>query len=395
MCFSIIEKINGKKIKIGVKKGGRINLGKFHISDKQFKRNNIVKQNFIYQEVKEVVSFIIPDSFQVSQDIFNIIIIEKEKKEKIISSFLSEFCKYLTDFIPDYYRSSSPVQRITAHTHQVNLARFFGFVEIHKEQFKKFNISESLDYRFYNYNLNIIRFYFQVLLNRGNSGQYLRLICRSFINLFNFVKEKFIDIVDVNSLEKSKNQVVSLQRSLQYAYVFCDSKQTLNDNNSWLDFDEFQALSDEFYKNSQLFVSSFSIDVIPSVLKNDKKLSKQWKTKYYFYSSILQQTCLISLLLSSIPTPRTSNLRNLCFYFKSKCDSNYDLLLKYTKFKINSLIEIDGLDDHTITIITKYLKSLYLNLKIQSEGYFSDYDHNQLQLEVKQSFKIVQTINVK
>ncbi len=317
---------------------GKIHIGKFFHTKAPSKQKKINENNYILQKTKDIVSYSVPDSFVLNKtqnyDIRNY--------DNEMQLLIKDFFNFQTEFIPDIPRTKAPIKKITADTHCTNISRFFGFFRLHKEQLFQFAVIKSSSYVQNAYNFILIRFYFQVLLNRGNSGQYLRLIIRSFFNFLYFIKIKFKDLLCNDDIQSCLEHLKTLNISIQHAYVYYDSKKNLQDYNSWMEFEEFQVVCKKFHQNFIKWATLLSPNSVPHSISTFVTQS-YWKKTFYLHLSRLQQLTVISSLLSCIPTPRTSNIRNLCLFFR-KNEIDKDLTLLYMQHNISSVLEIRGFE---------------------------------------------------
>ncbi len=265
-------------------------------------------------------------------------------------------------------RQSSPIQKITADTHQRNINRFVGFVILHLKELRKHSIiPHEFDEIIY-FSTNLISIYLQVNLNNSCGGPYIILMLRSIYNFIKFLHSKF-------NYEKEYNETIlflkSILKAFNYNYVYYQTKQQFQDLNSWIDYKEFQTLSLNYYDNTCKWIEhltqSLPICVKSSNLfanlctKQQIKLENNWKNGFVRRKSTMFQESLFCLLLSSIPTPRSSNLKNLCIYFRKKKDDDLKVQLSCYKFGIKSILEVKNLTDNQISYFNNTLC-----------GYFND-----------------------
>ncbi len=353
---------------IGIVDKNKIKFGKFQIKSKPEKQVCRKEKNSSYQLKNNISTFEIPSSFAISSESFNLLSARNSPLKKNQLLLIDEFYEYMTTFCCKF-RNSPPIQSVTADTHKRNILRFVGFVILHFREFinHKIIISSQFDELIY-FNDDVISIYIQIHLNNDCGGTYIILILRSLHNFHKFLHSKF----DFSQeYEKTSLFIQGLFKSFSYSYVYFTTKQQFDDTNSWIDYNEFQKLALKFNENTQRW--SFLSNSLPQCVKyhriytnlsdNQKKsIKKNWKNNFSRRKAVLSQENLLSLLLSAIPTPRTSNLKNLCIYFRNDEDNDLKIQLKCYNLGIKSLLQVSNLSIEQISIINDAIQS-YFNVK--------------------------------
>jgi len=133
-------------------------------------------------------------------------------------------------------------------------------------------------------------------------------------NFFFFVKNKYKKSVNLEEIDSCIRKLKSLNMSIQHCYVFYQSKIKLSESQSWMDLKDLKRSCKFYIDNSTKWISYLSPYRVPNCIANYSQL--RWKNNFYYYCATLQQNALLASIISTIPTPRTNNIQNLCFYFR-------------------------------------------------------------------------------
>ncbi len=369
----IYEFSDNKNIKIGYFNGTKVIIGQFQKSPK-----------FTYNKVNKIQNKSIQSSKNIHIPISDGRVLHLENKnhsnndQNLNDPIFTDYLNFMTSFVPSLKREKPPVSQVTVDTHIRNIKRYLKFVEQYYTQISNF-LKLSSDFKNdiiqQSLNLDVIKIYLQNLLDKLNSAQYLKLVLRSLISFIIFLLKKtnakYLSLPsDIEFYTKSQfknisiiSELATIQTSFQHEYVFYRSREELEELNKWISLDELLLTTKQFYSNFKYWVTYLSPFQIPTSLQNYKLpasiLKSIWTSKFYFHLSTLQQSSLLMNLLCSIPTPRPSNIRSICFKFLDSDTSIFQHHINMINYSVSTILEIKGVDIELISIINEYLELLY------------------------------------
>ncbi len=367
----IIENVSDTEIKIGYYDGLKVYISQLNINSSKLYHKINKAQNKSIQLTKKIQ---IPIS---SGEIVHLHdnMISEYKFNFDFDKLFSEYSNYMTSFLPKIKREKPPTSQVTVDTHIRNIKRYFKFTHQYYthiiNEFFSFDIEDPLSQIIH---LDLIKIYIQHLLDKSNSGHYIKLIIRSFISFIIFIIKKTncesLSMLDKDFYSKSQfkqisiiSELATIQTSIQHEYIYYRSREELEELNKWISLQDLISCSKEFHQNFENWVSYLSPFEIPKSLSkfnlDSSFLKSYWSLKFYYHLSNLQQSSLLLNLLCSIPTPRPSNIRSICFKFVESDSSIINHHIEMINNSVSTLLEIKGLDPDLVSIINEYLSLLF------------------------------------